>query len=90
MAYSPLGNFRQEGRNTVTVSASGDSTHAVTFASPFQAAPHVVIWPNAADEATGAAYEATNVTVTGFTLTISASVLVSRDVCIEWTAQEKG
>ena len=45
---------------------------------------------NRADVAAGATYTASNVTRTGFTLTVASSQVVNEFVPIRWAAVEKG
>lgn len=91
MSRGPKGRRMDSGVVVVTLDGSGDGTADVTFAETgFVAAPQIMVVEDAADAEQGATYEATDADTNGFTVEISGSALVSRDVEVVWIACERG
>lgn len=79
--------FEVDGVNVALVSGSAQVT--VTFGTRFPRPPHVSLVPHETDVFNGAAYSASAITRTGFTLTIAGSDYPDGDVRVEYFAAEK-
>jgi len=80
------------GVATVAVSALGAGTTAVTFAESFYSTPQIMVIADEADEADGATWAVSGspaATKTGFTIAITGSNLISRDIRVRWYAHAK-
>ncbi len=80
------------GVTTVTINGSGAGTQAVTFTETFISTPGIYVVPDEADELAGATWGVAvspAAAKTGFSISITGSKMISRDVRVRWFAHEK-